>query len=149
MLGPIRFDAGVMSTADGPTSRTRLGRVLGTALSALWLFILVASLVSEPDPAIEEEDATVEGVVLAVLGLAAIAGFVLSLRRPLAGGVLTLVAGCLLCVFAVITAGRNQWLAVLVSGVPWIVVGGLVLPGRRRRADPPSVRRVGEPTDAV
>ena len=112
-----------------------IGRGLGTALSAIWLFILLAGLIAGDDElTVDEEDAELQGAVLAALVLTAIAGFLLSFRRNEAGGVLTLVAGCLLCVFALVTAGRNHWLAVLVSGIPWIAVGGLtLLAGHRGR----------------
>jgi len=139
-----------MKTDDGPAVAGRIGRVLGTVLSAIWLFIFVAGLIAgDEEPIVDEEEARTQGLLLTTLGLAAIAGFVLSLRWNRPGGLLTLAAGFLLCVFAAVTAGRNHWLAVLVSGVPWIVVGGLMLVGGRRRADTAVEREVGDRPDAV
>ncbi len=107
--------------------------MLGTVLSAVWLLVLLAGLIAGDDEAaVDEERATVEGIVLTALVLAAIAGFALSVRRTRLGGRITLAAGGLLCIFAIVTAGRNHWLAVLVSGVPWLVVGGLTLLAARR-----------------
>ena len=135
---------------EDSTSWGRVGRVLGTVLSAVWLFILLASLIGGDDEfTVDEEEAAIQGVVLTALGLAAIAGFVLSFRWNRLGGLLTLAAGCLLCVFAVVTAGRNHWLAVLVSGVPWIIVGGFtLLAGRHRTHETPPLQ-VGDGPHAV
>ncbi len=126
-------DAGGVNTSDGSTSWARTGRVLGTVLSVVWLLVLLAGLIAGDDEfAVDEEGATAEGVVLTALVLAAIAGFALSLRRPHLGGRIILAAGSLLCIFAVVTAGRNHWLAVLVSGAPWLVVGASILLAARR-----------------
>ena len=139
-----------MDGANGSVVATRIGRVLGTVLSAIWLLILLAGLFAGDDElTVETEEATIQGAVLTALGITAITGFVLSLRWTRPGGLVTLVAGCLLCVFAAVTAGRNHWLAVLVSGVPWVVVGGLMLVGGRRRADTAVEREVGDRPDAV
>ena len=146
----MRSDARTVETNDGSVVAGRIGRFLGTALSAIWLFILVAHLVGGDDEAtIETEEATIQGVVLATLAIAAIGGFLLSLRRRRLGGILTVVTGCLLCVFAAVTAGRNHWLAILVSGVPWIVVGSLTLLAGRRRPAVATQRQVGDGPDAV
>ena len=127
----------------------RVGRVLGTALSAIWLLILLAGLIAGDDEVTVDDDAAIQGAVLTALGLGAIAGFVLSFRWNRPGGLLTLVAGCLLCVFAVITAGRNHWLAVLVSGVPWLVVASLILLAERHRPGATAGGQVGDRPDAV
>jgi hypothetical protein len=139
-----------MDGANGSAVATRIGRVLGTVLSAIWLFILLAGLFAGDDElAVETEEATIQGAVLTALGIMAITGFVLSLRWTRPGGLLTLVAGCLLCVFASVTAGRNHWLAVLVAGVPWVVVSGLMLVGGLRRAGTATEREVGDRPDGV
>ncbi len=138
-----------MDHASGSAVAGRVGRVLGTALSAIWLLILLAGLIAGDDEATVDDDAAIQGAVLTALGLAAIAGFVLSFRWNRPGGLLTLVAGCLLCVFAVVTAGRNHWLAVLVSGVPWLVVAGLILQAGRHPPGATARRQVGDRPDAV
>ena len=139
-----------MEHASGSVVAIRVGRVLGTALSAIWLLIFLAGLIAGDDEvAIDEDEAAIQGALLTALGLAAIAGFVLSFRWSRPGGLLTLVAGCLLCVFAVVTAGRNQWLAVLVSGVPWLVVAGLILFAGRHPPGAAAGGHVGDRPDAV
>jgi peptidoglycan/LPS O-acetylase OafA/YrhL len=139
-----------MEHARGSVVAGRVGRVLGTALSAIWLLIFLAGLIAGDDEVtVDEDDAAIQGVVLTALGLAAIAGFVLSFRWNRPGGLLTLVAGCLLCVFAVVTAGRNHWLAVLVSGVPWLVVAGLILLAGRHPPGATARHQVGDRPDAV
>ena len=104
----------------------RVARVAGSALSAIWLFILLAP----QDHHVEvEEESSFEGILLSILAVSAIVGFAVSFRRRRLGGALTVFIGCLLCLFATWSAGRNQWLAVSVSGVPWIVVGAALLRG--------------------
>ena len=126
-----------------------MGRVLGTALSAIWLLIFLAGLIAGDDEVTVDDDAAIQGAVLTLLGLAAIAGFALSFRRNRQGALLTLVVGCLLCVFALVTAGRNHWLAGLVSGVPWIVVAGLILVAERHPPGAIAAGQVGDRRDAV
>jgi hypothetical protein len=41
------------------------------------------------------------------------------------------VSGAALCVFAWISAGHSKWLAVLVSGVPFLVAGVMLLLDRK------------------
>ena len=132
MKPQLRIDAETMNGETRSVLNVRIGRVLGTVLTAIWVFVFLAGLFGEDEGAVESDEATIEGVLLTVLGMAAITGFVLSFRRARQGGLLTFAAGCLLCVFAVLTAGRNHWLAVLVSGVPWMIVGGLTLLAARR-----------------
>ena len=100
-------------------------RVLGGLVSAIWLVVLIGALVGD-DPG-ATDDATGEGVVLAILVVIAVLSTVASFRfgRPAAWTVVG--AGLALSVFGAVTAGRNQWMAVLVAGVPWLVVGTLFL----------------------
>ena len=99
-------------------------RVLGIVVCLLWLVPLVGGLFSSHD------ESNGEGLVLAVLVISAMAATLLSFRvGPAAWAVV--VCGLALGVFGAVTAGRNQWVAVLVAGLPWLVVGALFLAADR------------------
>ncbi len=104
-------------------------RIVGTTASIWWVFILVASLIAEGFDSIEAE-----GTVLVALIFFAVIGVAIGFTREDIGGVIALLAGVALGVFAVITAGRNHWLAVLVSGGPFILTGVLFLLSAHRNA---------------
>lgn len=112
-----------------------IGLGLGTLAGAVWLFILIAHLVGGEDP-YAVEGAAVEGALLAALVLACAVGVGLAWWRARLGGVVLAVAGVALCVFAYVSAERNQWVALLVSGAPFTVAGVLLLVGRGERAGP-------------
>jgi hypothetical protein len=104
-------------------------RIVGTLTALSWVFILVASLIAEGFDSIEAE-----GMVLVALILFAVIGVAIGFTREDTGGVIVLAAGVALAVFAVIAAGRNHWLAVLVSGGPFILTGALFLISAHRNA---------------
>lgn len=109
--------------------RTTLGkvaRVLGSVVSAVWLVPLVGGLFSGNEN-LTSESADLEGAVLASLVIVAMVATGFAFAGFRWGAPVVLVVGSALCVFAVVTAGRNQWLAVSVAGLPWLVVGGLYL----------------------
>jgi hypothetical protein len=104
-------------------------RIVGTTASIWWIFVLVVTALTEGLDTIEAE-----GMVLGALILFAVIGVAIGFAREDTGGVIALVAGVALAVFAVITAGRNHWLAVLVSGGPFILTGVLFLLSAHRNA---------------
>lgn len=105
-------------------------RIIGATASVGWLFILISSLVVEGWSTLEGE-----GVVLGALILLAIIGVAVAFAAENSGGSIAFVAGLALSVFAVITAGRNHWLAVLVSGAPFVVSGALFIIDARTEGD--------------
>jgi hypothetical protein len=102
-------------------------RIIGLTASLMWLFILIASLIEEGFGAIETE-----GMVLGALVGVAVIGVVVGISNEETGGAIALVAGIALAVFAAVTAGRNHWLAILVSGVPFMISGTLFMLSARR-----------------
>jgi peptidoglycan/LPS O-acetylase OafA/YrhL len=106
-----------------PPARRRLARVLGSLLGAVWLFILLAHAVGDATGGGDE--LTLEGLTLGLLAVLALGALVVAFRDERRGGLALVGVGLLLCVFAAWSAGRNQWLAVLVAGVPWLAVGSL------------------------
>jgi hypothetical protein len=110
--------------------------VAGVLLSAAWLVPLLGHALGGEDPG-ASSDATGEGLVLGVLVVAAMAATAGAFRHERQGGLALVAIGVALAGFAVVTAGRNHWLAVLVASVPWILVGVLfVASARRPSADP-------------
>lgn len=113
-------------------SRTA-GWISGIA-AAWWVLILIATLVSGGDSA--ASDAGVEGAIVGLVAGANIAGTLLAVRRPLAGGRLLLTAGIAFSLSALFMAGRNHLPAMAVSGGPFIAAGLLYLAAARRPTDP-------------
>lgn len=99
---------------------------LATLAGAWWLVFGVGNLVAG------EEPLTGEGSLLGALVVACLAGVGLAWWRARLGGAVLVVAGTALCVFAAVSAGRNRWAAVLVSGAPFAVAGVLLLLGREQ-----------------
>lgn len=100
-------------------------RVLGIIVSAIWLLVLIGGLFGD-DPG-ATDDAAAEGLVLGALVMVAMVATALSFRFGAAAAWGVIAAGLALSVFGAVTAGRNQWMAVLVAGVPWLLVGTLFL----------------------
>jgi hypothetical protein len=114
--------------AEGQT-RKRLrwiGRGWGTFAGAWWLLTGVVHLI------VGREPLTAEGALLGVLIVANVAGVVLAWWRGRLGGIVLILAGAALCVFAYLSAGHNKGFAVLVSGAPFLLAGVLILASRRR-----------------
>jgi GNAT superfamily N-acetyltransferase len=101
------------------------GRGLSSAAALFWLLVGAAGAFSEGEPW------TAESSLLAGLVLAAALATGVGWRRARLGGLLLTVVGTILCVFGYVTAGRNKWVAVLVSGLPFLAAGALLLAGSR------------------
>lgn len=101
----------------------RSARILGAAVSGSWLFILIASAFSERGPLTWESFAVIAFSVTAVLL------FLVSWRWEKVGGALLVLLGIAFNIFGYFSAGQNQWIAVLASGVPFLIVGLLFLAG--------------------
>jgi hypothetical protein len=103
----------------GVMTRRTVARAAALLVGGVWFLVLVAHLVGGRD------DMSLEGAVLGLLVIAGLVGVGLGFRDEPRGGTVLLVVGGLLSVFAVLTAGHNHWLAVLVAGGPWLVSGVL------------------------
>lgn len=97
-------------------------RVIGLAASLLWVFTMIGHLVEEGFAPLEAE-----GLMLGSFILIAMTGVFTAFFNEDTGGSIALVAGIALSVFAALSAGRNHWLAILVTGAPFVVSGALFL----------------------
>jgi hypothetical protein len=95
-------------------------------LASFWLFIgiLLAALGSGPW--------TPESAVMAILIVASALSVLVAWRREGIGAILVIVVGVAHCVFAYLASGHNTLLAVLISGVPFVLVGILFLSSWQR-----------------
>ena len=98
-------------------------RIIGTLLAGFWLFAGIASGIAEPAP----WPLPWESMVMAALMIVSVAGVLIAWWREGIGGAVLVTVGVAHCVNALIQAGHNRLLAVLISGVPFIVVGILFL----------------------
>jgi len=97
-----------------------IARILGIVASVYWSVPVLGGIFSR-------EPFTLEGVILFVLVLTAILGFVISWHHVKLGATVMIVSATVLSVFAYITAGRNKLFAVLVSGIPFLISGVMLL----------------------
>jgi hypothetical protein len=99
----------------------RLARGLSLLLTGSWLFVGIASLFDELGPVTWESLFVGLAIVTAVIFTAA------AWRQARLGGLLLIIFGLLFSIFGYFSAGNNQWFAVLVSGVPFMITGLLFL----------------------
>lgn len=105
----------------------------GIAVSTIWLFLLAVSIFSEnADPRLEW---SLEGILLILLILSSVAGLLLSLKNTAAGGRMLVISSLFLSIFAYFAAGHNRLFAVACSGLPFLLVGLLLL-----QSVPPELR---------
>ncbi len=105
-----------------------VGSIIVTMIAALYLFIIVASLF-EGEPISFD----FEPLGMAFLSILTIISAVMVWVKVDIGVWMVLTAGVLLTIFALITAGRNHWMAVMSSGGPLIIGGVLILLGTKLR----------------
>ena len=96
-------------------------RTVGVIVALFWIIMIVAAAIAG------SSSLTFEGFFIAVMVIGNTAGVILSWTEERRGGIITLLFGIAFCIFALISAGRNHLLAMLVSGGPFIVVGILFL----------------------
>lgn len=107
-----------------------VARAIGLVAAGCWAVPLGAGLVMGDAAAVSGE-----GIALSGLILFTVLGLVIAWRNEHAGGTIVVAGALALSVFAYLTAGHNKALAVLVSGVPFLVSGVLFLASSRRRRD--------------
>jgi hypothetical protein len=96
-------------------------RTLGTLFAGFWLLIGIVSGLAEEAPL------DWESLVLGVLIIDAAVSVAVAWRWELIGGAAVVASGVAHSVFAVVASGRRHGLAVLISGVPFLISGGLFL----------------------
>lgn len=98
----------------------RAGQIIGGIVSLYWIVALGGHLFVADEHFVGEHFPG-EGILVVVLVSVNILGVILAWRNSMSGTALLILGGVLLSVFACVSAGRNEWLAVLVSGVPFLV----------------------------
>jgi len=102
------------------------GLVLVSLVAAVYGSILIGSIFEGPLGPLNWES-----LGMAVLSSLAILAAVLSWFRLGVGAWMTLGAGVLFTIFALLSAGRMHIIAVMASGFPLLLAGGLMLLSRR------------------
>jgi succinate-acetate transporter protein len=96
-------------------------RFIGLSFGSLWIFIIVFQAITEGKPQ------TIESVLLFVLIIANLSAVIISLKSVKVGGLLLSIFALLFCLFSFLAVGHNKLLAVLVSGVPFLISGIMLL----------------------
>ncbi len=103
-----------------------IARISGSIFALFWLFIGVVSRFNDPLPM------NWESIVMALLiGVSAV-GVIIAWFRERLGGALLVIIGIAHSTFALISSGHNHLLAMMISGVPYIIVGVLFLLSSRK-----------------
>jgi len=95
----------------------RIARLIGALASVYWVLTLVVSGLAGSEPI------TLLGVLLAGLVAVNVFGLFLAWRRAKPGITVLLVGAVSLSGFAYVTAGHNEWIAVLMTGGPFLLSG--------------------------
>jgi len=107
---------------DRVTKRIRrTARITGSIIGGVWLFVGIAHAIQESGP--PERD----GIIMAILMITSVIGVIVAWWREKIGGTILIIVGIAHCIFAYLVAGRNRGFAMLVSGVPFLVIGALFL----------------------
>ncbi|MBA7631664.1 hypothetical protein ES703_39199 [subsurface metagenome] len=111
------------------------GRVIGLVAAGFFLMMLIGTAVAE---VLTEslEPMTIEGALLAVLGVIALAGCIVSWWRERLASILLILTAAGLGAHIGVCAGRNHFLAWLMMGFPYLVAGGLLLTSWRLSRKP-------------
>jgi len=106
-----------------------IARILGSVFALFWLFIVVAPGSDDPQPV------HWESIVIALLVGVSVIAVVIAWFRERLGGALIVFVGAAFSVFALITSGagvESKLIAVMGSGVPFLIVGVLFLLSSRK-----------------
>ena len=107
------------------------GRIIVTAAVAFGGTMLIGETVGEIRhkgwAAITEATPQDPGVLLAVIGVVALAGCILSWRRERPAGILLALTSAALGAHIGVFAGRNHLLTWIMIGLPYLVAGALLL----------------------
>jgi len=107
---------------DRPAKWIRwIARGAGSLVAAFWLLMGIGYGTLDPP------SWTLEDVVMTVLIISSALGILIAWWREGIGGVVVLVCAVAHSTFALIAAGHNKGLALLVSGGPFFIIGALFL----------------------
>lgn len=104
------------------------GRVIGVTAAAFWWLIIIAGAIGggDDDAPVNEETIVIHSVLLVLLVIANTTALVVSFFQQRMGSRLLVFTASLFAVFAVWSAGRNEWIAVSVSALPFFISGALL-----------------------
>ena len=115
------MEGSVERSEDKGRGIRRFARILGLVIVGFWLLVTVMSGFEEG------WGVSGEGAIMLALIIASTVAFIFAWWRERLGGILLLIVGLAHCIFAYFAAGRNKALAISVSGVPFLLLGGLFL----------------------
>lgn len=101
-----------------------IGMTLISLVAVLYGLILIGGILEAPSLPSDAESWGMSVLTALVMVSAVVCWF-----RPHTGAWMVLVVGVLFSIFALVTAGQMHWIAVLASGFPLILGGGLMLLG--------------------
>jgi hypothetical protein len=113
------------STVRAAQWMRRIARLIASLAAVFWVFSLTASFIGEVIS--DSFTWSPEGAILGGLMIVSVFGVLIAWRRERTGGVILVLCGLALSVFAYISAGHNKAFVILVSGVPFLVPGVLFL----------------------
>ena len=100
-----------------------LGKIIGLTVSILW----IASMLLHAF--LGEDDLTLEGFLLAMLIVLNAIGVFTAFKNLKIGSLVLIISSIILSIFAYISAGHNEALAIAVSGLPFFLAGIFFLIG--------------------
>jgi hypothetical protein len=115
-----------MEGTDKPSTRKDQAihwapRILGSIVVGFWLLSLVMGVRGGG------LSLNAENMIMLVLILASTVAFLVAWSHERPGGIMLLVVGLAHSIFAYFAAGRNKAFAIMISGVPFLVLGALFL----------------------
>jgi hypothetical protein len=117
-----------MESEEQAEPMNRILRIFAKTFAALaaafWLFAIIADFIVALQK--EQDPFLLEGLLLTLLVLINSVGALLAWWRAKTAAIVLILGGVALSIFAVLSAGHNHLLAVLVSGAPFLLAGLLI-----------------------
>jgi len=104
------------------SKRYLIAKFIGLFTIMYWIAPFIAWIFSG-----NKIDVSLEGTILTIIIAMILVGFIIAWFQKRIGGIVMVIGAIVLSVFAYLTAGHNRLLAVLVSGIPFLISGVLFL----------------------
>ena len=96
--------------------------LIGIAFGSIWAFVLINEILFGNEPV------TLEGIILFSMAVLILLFVIYAIARSeQIGGIVIIILSIAMCIFSYGTAGRNKILAVVITGVPFLISGILFL----------------------